>query len=455
MERFDSWSARTGAWVAHGLTLLMLFALPVPTTQAAPPDRDVVEEILAILAERGLIGDEEQQRLSARYASSEEERKSWLQRLHFYGDFRARGEAFFYEEDPNSSNELPNRYRARYRLRLGAEAEINDWSSVHVRLASSEDDIRSNNQSLGRDDPDFDLDSIFIDRAYATLRAPSAWLPIEGASAVMQFGKMGNPFLWKESPDMLLWDADIAPEGMAVLLDAPIDESLGLYFNTGYFIIDENSGGSDPHMIAAQFGGDLAASETVTLGARASYFGFRSVDMAFIERGVDGTDGSTNSAGNIVDGIAGDDTDPINVGELSFYARCGCWEDWPVTVFGHVAQNFSAVSSNLVPMAGKEDLAWSAGIDVGDKKKFVNLGLGYWYVEANAFPSQYIDSDILDGITNRQGFSFWLLRQLARNVDFKIEAFLSEDIDDGRPAFDDSLSGSNRLRLRSDLSFKF
>src|SRR5690606_33683937 len=150
------------------LAAMLLLAAPAG---AGAPEPAVVEEILAVLEARRLIDRSEHERLATRYREQETERASLLGRIHLSGDLRLRGEGFWYDEDPGGTR-LDDRYRARYRLRIGADADVNDWLSAHVRLASGEDDPRSTNTSFGRPDPDFDPDPISIDRAFLSLHVP-------------------------------------------------------------------------------------------------------------------------------------------------------------------------------------------------------------------------------------------------------------------------------------------
>jgi hypothetical protein len=125
-----------------------------------------------------------------------------------------------------------------------------------------------------------------------------------------------------------------------------------------------------------------------------------------------------------------------------------------ITGYGTYARNLDARTSKLFPGAGAEDTAWGVGLEVGDSKKFVKLGAGYWHIEANAFPSMFIDSDFLDGRTNREGYAFYGSRQILRNTEIKLALFVTDEIQD-EAAFAASVRNAERLRLQSDIVFKF
>lgn len=433
-----------------GVGLLLGLAAP-GRARAEDPEAPVVEEILGVLRERGLLDGEEHDRLVARYQAQEEERVLALPRLRLSGDLRLRGEGAWYDEDDVA--DLSNRYRGRYRMRLAVTADVNDWTTAFVRVASGEGDNRSTNTSFGRPGPDFDQDPLFLDRASLELRAPEGWLPA-GARLAVEGGKQGNPFLWKGARDILLWDNDISPEGVAVRGGAEVARGVSLFAHAGYFVIDENSSRSDPHLIGAQLGAEWASdARPFVAGARATWYGFRSLDGDFVQRGIDGTGGVTGSAGNLpglIDG-AGD----LEVGELGAYATWKGFEGWPVTLYGYLANNFSAESTAAAPQAGSEALAWGVGLEVGDKRHVAQLGVAYLRVDANAFPSQYVDSDFFDGFTNREGLGFFGSRQILPRTDFNVALFLSDAIDDSLPEFADSVEGSQRLRLQTDIVVGF
>jgi hypothetical protein len=435
----------TGVFVALALS----GAVALAGSAHAADDESVVQEVLGILKERGIVDQQEYERLALKNASYEKSRAtSFLSKIQWSGDMRLRMENFWYDED-ELGNEQDNRARFRYRLRVGALAPINDYVDAGFRLASGEDDLRSTNQSAGRNDEDFDPDSIFIDQAFVAFKAPKHWLG-EGGSLKATGGKIANPFLWKNSKDYMLWDNDINPEGGAVQLALKPAEMWTLYANTGYFVLDENTSASDPHVLGVQGGFDVLPSDLVSLGARATWYEWQSLDADFYGRGVDGTGGSTSSAGNLPGGLS--DGSKFGAGELAAYFRYAGIEDWPIRVFGHYAQNFDAEETLL---ADEEDTGWGAGVEVGDAKKFVLIGAGYYELEANFWPSQFIDSDLFDGVTNRKGWTLYAARQLFTNTELNLTLFSSDELEDDVPPFDDSVANADRFRLQTDIVVKF
>ncbi len=270
---------------------LLVLALIAWGGPAGADDGPVVEEILQVLKDRGLVDDDEYQRLAAKNAKYEEENESWMPEIDWSGDFRFRHESWWFDED-ELGGEREDRYRIRYRFRVKGEVKINEWADVVFRLVSGDSDDRSNNQTLGREE-DFDTDDIRLNLVYAKMRAPSSWIPFPEGKAVLELGKVPQPFNWKRTgmkkgKDYMLWDGDVAPEGVTLLLSSKPTERTSLFGTFGYYVIDENSQEKDPHFWGLQVGGHQELSPDWQFGARASWFAFRAIDRTFNLRGATG-----------------------------------------------------------------------------------------------------------------------------------------------------------------------
>ena len=66
----------------------------------------------------------------------------------------------------------------------------------------------------------------------------------------------------------------------------------------------------------------------------------------------------------------------------------------------------------------------------------------------------FIDSDFLDGTTNREGWTFYGSRQILDNTELKLTLFVTDEIQDEAP-FLTSVRNAERMRLQSDIVFKF
>ncbi len=440
--------AALAAWAGFG------FALGFAPDAAHATEDTSLHDLIVVLKERGAIGEDDYEAIAAKNAAYEaKQRQDRKPKLTFWGDFRARYEGIFFNKD-ETGVERTNRHRGRYRFRLNGKAEINSRAQVIFRLVSGAPDNRSANQSFGTA-LDFDTDPFSIDRAYARLSPfPGGRLGENGHLAV-EIGKVPNPYVWKKGRDVMHWDHDISLEGATIRAGTHVSENTELFFNGGYYVIDENSRDKDPHLWAGQIGVLSEPGESVEFGARATYYHFDSLDPEFHLRGVDGTGGITSAGGNIIDGLSGG-VGGQNVQVVSATAYVAMLTDtsWPVLLFGTWSNNLTAEKSSLT-IAEQEDIAWGGGVEIGNKKKYVKLGVGYWHIEANAFPSQFIDSNITDGRTNREGWVVYASRAILKNTDLNLTAFFSDEINDNVPPFGDSVPNADRVRVQADLVFKF
>ena len=248
-----------------------------------------IETLLNKLVEKGVLTGAEAQAVLVE--TREEERKKiaqvkhdilpeWIQKTKLTGDFRLREQY----EDRSDKDE---RWRTRYRFRLGLETQVADKFKVGFGLASGDkNDARSTNQTLG---DFFNDNSIWIDYAYGQY-TPFKWLTLTG-------GKFKNPLF---SPDDLIWDTDITPEGGAAQFSYNVCDNLGLFTNVGFFILDERqpssprlnptTQGQDPLMYVVQPGfewkfRDSELKDIAKLKAAVAYYGFSHIKHNTIEGG--------------------------------------------------------------------------------------------------------------------------------------------------------------------------
>jgi len=414
---------------ALACALLVLAVAP-----ASAADEAVIQEVLAILKERGIVDEAKYHELVSKNTAYETKQSSLLSKIVLTGDFRGRFENYWYDEDAFGT-EPDDRNRLRYRLRVGAVVPVNEWFSAGFRLASGETENRSTNRTLGQG-VDFDRDRFELDEAWLQLK-----LPIEGAPTTAVFGKQSNPFLWKNGKDYMTWDPDYSLEGVSVRTTAQPSATLGLFANAGYFMIEESKTTKDPHFLGLQLGATLQASEAISLGGRVTWFSYASLNSGFFARqAAFGNLGLSDNADGSFDQI-----------ESSLFARVTFSPKWPVLLHVHFAKNLDAAP---IAGVGKQDFGWGVALEVGDPKQFALLGVGYYALEADFGPSLYTDSDLLDGFTNRKGWAFNASRQILPNTELSLELFMSDEIESGLP-FVVSATAAERLRLRSDVIVKF
>lgn len=427
-------------------------------TSAAPAraaNEEAVETVLGALKDEGVIDDAQYSRIISK--NHARERESWWQRISWFGDFRFRHESFYFQKD-STGTQRDDRFRMRYRLRTGAHVAINDYADVTFRLATGGGSTRSRNQTIG-DNVDFRPDQIRLDQAFATLRAPQSWFRSEDASARLLLGKMPNLFLWKHGRDIFPWDNDITPAGAALILDYAPADSAEFSLKGGYFVIEEFNDSRDPYLAAIRLSGDFHPSRLLTVGGQVTYYAFRSLDSGFIQRGETPTARpGVGLGGNLVGGLS--DDSGVDVSEFGLYAQYDRFRDWPILVFARLFENWSAQST---PFGGKEDLAWGVGFEVGRSNRIARLGFSYWWVEANAFPGQFVDGTYTDSLSNRKGFNLFAGRQILDGTDLRVSFYMSDVIDDGLLDPDgeggtepsDSVLNAERIRITADVIFHF
>jgi hypothetical protein len=389
--------------------------------------------------------------------SKAEEAKKGLQ---IAGSMRGRYEYLNYLTDATGSKK-DTRGRIRYRLRLDAKATINPNAQFYGRLVSGTDS-RSGNSTLG-DPVDFGPTEISI--RYAAL-VITPWsdgaLPNGKGKWGFDFGRVKNPYVWKgHGKDLMLWDNDIALAGAGTQFSHQLGGSGQFFINTGFYQIDENSStnAADPYMTPIQ-GGLIFSGENISGGVRGSYFYMDELDANFIQRGVDGentngSDGVTDGGGNVPDGLTGSaDGGQLQVVETQGFVAFGLGSV-PLVLSGGYSNNNSAEASVMDPGVGKNAVAYNIQLEIGSKKKALLGGIGGYHIEANAFPSQFIDSDLLDGRTNREGLLIYLAKTVMKNTDLGLQFFRSDAIEVDPSLVEASVKNSKRNRLQIDLLYKF
>jgi hypothetical protein len=410
---------------------------------------DPIEDIVAVLRDKGLIDDATEQQILAKRLRQQAAEPApvsagfeFLDGFIWSGDLRLRNEHFWY--DSSFGEEADDRNRTRYRARIGFTKQVNERLGVGMRLASGVDH-NSTNVSFGNDD-EFGRDTILIDQVWADFRLSppdSSWI------TTLTAGKVANPFLWKQaagrSADRIVWDPDLSPEGMFLRTEGNPAGELQIFATAGYFVASEVSEAKDPKLLALQLGGSIPLGRH-ELGLRVSGYEWRSLDDAFIAQNLDGDSPATG--GN----LAGAFDSRARIAESAAYLQLAASPVGPAFLYAGWAKNLLA---DPTPPFDDEDTAWGAGFELGDEKTFARLGAGYFRVEANAVLSRFTDSDLFDGFTNREGLFVSLSRELASRVLLRLTLFDGEEIHSAVPIDPEDGSRADRKRLQSDVEIKF
>jgi len=337
----------------------------------------------------------------------------WIQKTQLKGDFRLRYQM-------NDRKGRAKRYRGRYRLRLGVETEITDNIKVAFGLATGSSNPRSTNQTFI---DSFDTPDIRLNYAYVKY-TPFKWAELIG-------GKMKNP-IWR--PTGLLWDTDINPEGGAAKFNWKLHPNLGLFINTGIFVLDERSNDTqDPIMYAFQPGLKWKINNKTQLKSALVYYGFNNVEGTTLDHSSD-----TNTLRN---GVLKYDYDSFGAGtELGFK-----------NPFSTNIPYFALIGDYIInPDPSSDNEGFLLGWKLGHKKvkEKGQWQIGYWFkrLERDAWLDIFPDADHYGGETSAKTHNVALKYGLEKNVDLGIKYFYAEKIHDNNEP-------ENLLQV--DLQFNF
>lgn len=238
------------------------------------------------------------------------ETPEWTRRIQLYGDVRVRGEMLRYDDDNSDIfwdygalnagepfnindrdvagfvgapylNSLEDRKRFHLRARFGVKAQITDWISADLRIATGNGRSPiSTNQTLGGNGSS--NYALWLDRASIRLK-PSDEVAID-------LGRFANPF-WSSD---LVFDTDMNFDGVAVSASAPVNENLRIFGTAGAFPVfntDLNFGtrnakvednvrrgrpyaSQDKYLFAAQAGVEFRPTSDIGVTLAGAYYHF-------------------------------------------------------------------------------------------------------------------------------------------------------------------------------------
>jgi hypothetical protein len=445
------------------------------------------DSIIDLLLRKGIINDREAKELKgevdadlARAMNRANKTKvaSWLDEMKWSGDLRLRAE-FFDNEDQSSPND---RWRYRYRARLGLETKFKDWATAGLQVATGGDDPVSSNQSF---QDTFSRKSIGLDLGYVTLTPPGQdWISATG-------GKMKNPIWQTGLASPLQYDGDVNPEGIAERLAWSFGEEKRwrLFGNFGQFILDELSGdANDPFLlefqggIQASLGGQDPKKPVVKATLAAGYLLTQNVD----QMGPVGANQPTGAAapaaqssspnrGNATRQPGGAGTtlfylDEFQVltlrGEIEWKLRDKPFWRTPcqLTFSGEYLKNMADRYDNLTGAAAglinpDQTEGYGAQLKFGSAKKQNEWEVAYLYkvLEADATWDVLTDSDWGLGGTDRRGHVFKGAYNVREWWQLGFTAFVTEKISN-RPNNTNNTRGTGTedlLRVQMDTVFKF
>jgi hypothetical protein len=356
--------------------------------------------------------------------------------------------------DPADPDELLNTTQDtdqfRYRLRFGLNADIGDHFLVGLRLTTgSTNNPVSTNETLG---DFFSRDSIVLDRAYLQ------WNPI--LEYTMWGGRFPNPWFYTD----LVWDSDINFEGIALNYNREVGTKFRPFLTAGAFPIQFVEFGDDKWLLAAQAGTEYRPRADLIAKLGIAYYDYQNmvgiVNDPLRPGLTDDTAPQFQQKGNTLMDI--DPSEDIltayasdfNLLDFTFTFDMALFFPIHVIATADYVINLGFDQKDVSERAGtdvpKENQGYQFGLSVGhpsvSNRWQWNTSLFYKYLEADALPDAFTDSDFHDGGTNAKGWIFQSDLGVYRNVWFRLKYYSTDEIS-GPPVAIDT--------LQVDLNAKF
>ena len=344
--------------------------------------------------------------------------KSNLDRFHFKGDLRLRYESIERDDDDN-------KYRNRYRLRLGAHIDITDNLIFEVGMRSGFANPTSGNQTFRDDEP-------LMDYFFQSLRFNILGLAYKSDNSTYKVGR--QPYMmYRPIKSQLIWDNDVSLNGANYQYK---DDTKIITVGANQPTLEEASKAEDDvNLFLAQYVHKTKLeSAKLNLGAGIYYY--------------DGLKGNTtlfgSRKGNTLDanGLYANDYHIVEgFGELQFKDVFGM----PLKAAAGVTYNFAADDNNF-----GYDLAFQLGKakNVGDWQ----VKYSYTDLEEDATYGAYSDSDNFGGGTASKGHAIRAKYKAGKNL-YLAGNFFFNKLYESKSKIDGMEPDYERVQL--DMIYKF
>jgi len=417
--------------------------------------------------------------------------------FNFSGDLRLRDEPFF--GGPADQSQVRN--RMRFRLRVNANAKLNDDISGGLTLASGDiNDPISANQTTNQF---YTRKAIAIDKAFVNYN-PHQFKPL-----TLTGGKFAYPWFNTE----LTWDKDLNPEGLAQTLafdlNSPVLKRIAIVgFELPFPEVAGTSVNNKSIVQSAVYGGQLQTTwqlaSWLTFGAYSGFYNYHNADpIAFAITKANLRNPTTPLSGALPlsatgfqnsvlittqTGIVTVNGTPISTGvktitDTQFASKFGLFDSlarfdlhtpykrWPITLIGDYVQNTEACanSSNLraapantstatysqafsTPCQANQRRAYWAEARFGRAQDKGDWQLAYtrMFIEREAVMSAFNASDIRQG-SNTSQHRAEVLYQALPNIQMAFTAFLGRPLNLGSPQPPEEIL----QRYQFDVVYKF
>lgn len=383
----------------------------------------------------------------------------WLSRVSWSGDLRARAENDFFQSgndrfvpnyvainqagNLNGTNTYLNtttdRRRWLLRARLNMNAQISERMKVGMRLSSgTTTNPVSTNSTLGTYE---NRSAIVLDQAYLDYQPRKDWQVLAG--------KMPNPWL---STD-LVWDDDINFDGLATRFGHSFASGTRAFGTLGAFPVQEvDISANDKWLYAGQLGLDYQGDGAHRARVAVAYYGYKNIagvrnapdsNLSDFTAPVFAQKGNTYyniadpaNAQRTIFGLASDYR-LIDIAAIFDVAQFGRAR---VSLTGDYVKNLGFDANKIFQRANiavdRRDVGYLGRITVGvpeikDRNDWQVFGT-YRYLEGDAVPDAFTDSDFHLGGTNAKGWILGANYGIEHNTWLTLK-WLSADEIDGPP----------------------
>ena len=347
------------------------------------------------------------------------------------GDFRLR-----VESNSNREDNKQNRFRNRIRFRTVGEYQVNPYFTVHARIATGNpDDPNSLHQTMGTvfNQALFSLDRVYVRFKYKDLE--------------LNAGKFSHPFKTPAIHRELVWDADIASEGIAVEYMWRAADSLTIDLMGVEYILLEQDNSGDATLSAGQAALNLSY-DSISLTAAGGIYKYFKLDA--LDIGANGLAKIVreDNAGNAVVDIDGDGVADAFASDFTIFDGF-----INLTYNAEFARKFQPITLSLQFFKNldahiEQDTGFAAGIRLGDIKAKADFKIYYNFqsVEQDSVFSAFAQDNFLAS-TNFRGHLFGITYRLLDRTDLNLWGLLSKRNEPEGEGF--------QTRLRTDLNLSF
>ncbi|HUI66748.1 MAG TPA: putative porin [Nitrospirota bacterium] len=353
-------------------------------------------------------------------------------RLRFGGDIRLRYEADRFDSNnallasPSNPTQLMNTQnntsRFKYRVRFGAEAQVDDHVEVVIRLSTgTTSNPVSENNTMGNY---MNKGSVVFDLAYIK------WQPWKALT--LYGGRMPNPWLSSD----LVWAPDLNFEGLVVKVKNTATESWAPFLTAGAFPLQQyDFSAHNKWLLGGQTGLESTDKKGVSVKIGAAYYDYKNIT------GIPNSPsnpGDTNwtaplfqQKGNTLFNISSDpnvtvlalapEYEEVN---LTGILDIGFWDPVHVVFNGDYVKNIGFILNDVIERTGnpntvKDVIGEQFGITVGyptiQEKKQWRMYASYKRLGADAVVDAFTDPDFHLGGTNAKGWILGADLGLAKN----------------------------------------